>query len=140
MSLQPNGPSTYYPLVARMPRPDRGPRDRDRARTDLIIGSQVALAIVLLLLVVLYVPRPNIRLTAARFETSPCNQTTSSLVVTAYLSLANTGRSAGDVFVRLYVDGRRWGAEDFFVSAGTAVYRSFNLEGPRRYSHPYSVR
>src|SRR2546421_13050871 len=121
MSLQPNGPSTYYPLVARMPMPERGPRDRDRARTDLIIGSQVAVAILLLLLVVLYVPRPNIRLTAARFETSPCNQTTSSLVVTAYLSLANTGRSAGGGFFRLYVRGLRPAAEDFFCVAGTAA-------------------
>src|SRR2546427_1420369 len=135
MSLQPNGPSTYSPLVARMPRPERGPRDRDRARTDLIIGSQVAVAIVLLLLVVLYVPRPNIRLTAARFETSPCNQTTSSLVVTAYLSLANTGRSAGDVFVCLFFDGPPPGSGGFFFSPGNAGYSSLILEVPRRPSH-----
>ena len=139
MSLQPNGPSTYYPLAAWMPRPEKGPRDRDRARTDLIIGSQVAVAIVLLLLVVLYVPRPNIRLTAARFETSPCNQTTSSLVVTAYLSLANTGKSDGDIFVRLYVDGPRRASEDFFVPAETAVNRSLSVEVPGCTSHRYSV-
>src|SRR5437667_11943433 len=128
MSLQPNGPSTYYPLAAWMPRPEKGPRDRDRARTDLIIGSQVAVAIVLLLLVVLYVPRPNIRLTVARFETSPCNQTTSSLVVTAYLSLANTGQSDGDIFVRLYVDGPRRPSEAFFVASEPLVNRCLNFD------------
>jgi len=94
---------------------------------------------VLLLLVVVFVPRPNIRLTAAGFETSPCNQTTSSLVVTAYLTLANTGKSEGDIFVRLYVDGPRRASEDFFVPAETTVNRSLSVEVADCTSHLYTV-
>jgi len=139
MGSSSNGAPIRYPLVVRMPAPERGPRDRERARTDLLIGSQVALAIVLLLLVVIYVPRPNIRLTAARFEASPCNQGTSSFVVTAYVSLANTGRSDGDIFVRLYVDGPRRAAEDFFVPAETAINRSLSVDVTNCASHQYSV-
>ncbi len=94
---------------------------------------------VLLLLVVVFVPRPNIRLTAARFEGSPCNQVTSSFVVTAYFSLTNTGKSDGDVFVRLYVDGPRRASEDFFVPAETTVNRSLSVEVADCTSHLYTV-
>ena len=139
MGASSNGAPIRYPLVARMPAPERGPRDRERARTDLFVGLQVAVALLLLLLVVVYVPRPNIRLTAARFEASPCNQGTSSLVVTAYVSLTNTGRSDGDIFVRLYVDGPRRASEDFFVPAETTVNRSLNVEVTDCASHHYSV-
>jgi len=133
-------PTTHYPLVAYVPLPPKGPLDRRRAKTDLLIGSQVALAIVLLLLVVVFVPRPNIRLTGARFEGSPCNQATSSLVVTAYFSLTNTGRSDGDLFVRFYVDGQqRRASEDFFVPAEMMVNRSLSVDVKDCSSHRYSL-
>ena len=99
----------------------------------------VSLAIVLLVLVVIFVPRPNIRLTNVRYETGSCDPVTSSVVATAYVTLTNTGGADGDVFVRFYVDGQRRETGDFLVPARASVERSLSVVITDCASHHYSV-
>jgi hypothetical protein len=131
--------ASQYAVTARVPVVEMGHLDRKKAKIDFIIASQVVLAIVLLLLVVIFVPRPNIRLTNTRFETSVCNQATSTFVVTAYVSLMNGGGADGDIFVRFYVDGQRKGTEEIFVPAHATIDRSMSVALMDCSAHHYTV-
>jgi hypothetical protein len=132
-------PKTDDPAQGRAPIPQRGPLDLKRAKTDLIIGLHVVLAIGLLLLVVIFVPRPDVRITNARFDASACNRVTSTSVVTAYVTLTNTGGADGSVFVRLYVDGERRTSQEFAVGARTSVNQTLSVPIPDCSSHLYQV-
>jgi hypothetical protein len=125
-----------FPVVTRVPELD--PLDREKARANLIVALEVALAIILLLLVVIFLPRPEVRVTNVRFEETLCNQVTSSFVVTAYLSLMNTGGADGTVYIRFYVDDHWRGTEPFVVPARTTIHRSMSVTivdcSPHRYS------
>jgi hypothetical protein len=99
----------------------------------------VVLAIVLLLLVVIFVPRPNIRLTSVRYETSSCDSVTSSVVATAYVALANGGRADGYIIVRFYVDGIRRATGGFYVAAQAAVAGTLTATIPGCLSHHYAI-
>src|SRR5438128_12489347 len=81
----------------------------------------VVLAIVLLLLVVIFVPRPNVRLTNARYQTSPCDPVTSTVIATAYVTFTNSGMLDGYIIARFYVDGERRTTSGFPVAAQLTV-------------------
>jgi len=117
----------------------RKPIDRQSAKTDLFIAAQVALAIVLLVLVVIFVPQPGIRLTNARFVASPCNQVAMTFVVTADFSLTNSGAAGGDIFVRIYVDHEYRAIQDYFVVAKSSIDQSMSVEVAGCVPHSYAV-
>jgi len=81
----------------------------------------VVLAIVLLLLVVIFVPRPNVRLTNVRYQTSSCDPVTSSVIATAYVTFTNTGTVDGYIVARFYVDGERRATSGFVVAVQATV-------------------
>jgi len=82
----------------------------------------VVLAMFLLLLVVIFVPRANIRLTDVRYQTSSCDPVTSSVVATASVTLTNNGGADSYIMVRFYVDGERRATSCFYVAAQSAVH------------------
>ena len=82
----------------------------------------VVLAMVLLLLVVIFVPRANIRLTDVQYQTSSCDPVTSSVVAIASVTLTNTGGAAGYIVVHFYVDGQGRATSGFYVAAQSAVH------------------
>jgi hypothetical protein len=133
------GYTPNYPFVPNASRPSRGPLNRKRAKTDLIIALQVVLAIVLLLLVVILVPRPNVRLTSVRIETSACDPLTSTSVVTAYVTLTNSGQVDGEVFVRVWVDSQIRVSQGFGVAARTSANRTLSVPIMDCSSHTYWV-
>jgi len=81
----------------------------------------VVLAIVLLLLVVIFVPRPNVRLTDVRYQTSSCDPVTSTVIATAYVTFTNSGMLDGYIIARFYVDGERRETTGFPVAAQSTV-------------------
>jgi len=81
----------------------------------------VVLAIVLLLLVVIFVPRPNVRLTDVRYQTSSCDPVTSTVIATAYVTFTNSGMLDGYIIARFYVDGERRATSGFPVAAQSTV-------------------
>jgi hypothetical protein len=98
---------------------------------------QLAVAIVLLLLVATLISWPDIRLTNARFDASSCAG--SGFVVTAFVTLLNSGALDGDVYVRFYVDEQRRASREVFVSAMTSVQRALSVEITDCSLHRYSV-
>jgi hypothetical protein len=99
----------------------------------------VVLAIVALLLVVIFVPRPNIRLTSVRYQTSSCDPVTSSVLATAYVTFSNTGTVDGYIFARFYVDGERRATSGFFVAAQATVEGTLAATIMGCLSHHYSL-
>lgn len=114
------------------------PPRRQRRRGEIGTPLLVVLAIGLLVLAVIVIPQPRIQLTAVRYETTPCDLSTTSFVATAVVTLTNSGGGAGDIFVRMYVDGERRATGHFFVPAQNSVEKrvSVTIAGcaPRRYS------
>ena len=108
-------------------------------RSDSWTALTVVLAIVLLFLVVIFVPRPNIRLTNVRYETSSCDQATSSVVATAYVTLTNGGKADGYIVVRFHVDNVQRATGSFYVSADATVDGSLMATITGCYAHRYGV-
>ena len=99
----------------------------------------VVLAIVLLLLVVIFVPRPNVRLTNVRYQTSSCDPVTSSVIATGYVTFANTGTVDGYIVARFYVDGERRTTTGFPVAAQSTVEGTMAATVQGCSSHRYSL-
>jgi len=99
----------------------------------------IVLAIMALLLVVIFVPRPNIRLTNVRYETSSCDPVTSSVLATAYVTFANSGTVDGYIIARFYVDGERRATRGFFVAAQATVQGTLEAAIVGCLSHHYSL-
>ncbi len=93
----------------------------------------------LLLLVVIFVPRANIRLTDVRYETSSCDPVTSSVVATASVALTNTGGADGYIMVRFYVDGQRRATSGFYVAAQSAVHGTLTATISGCLTHHYGI-
>jgi len=99
----------------------------------------IVLAIMALLLVVIFVPRPNIRLTNVRYETSSCDPVTSSVLATAYVTFANSGTVDGYIIARFYVDGERRATSGFFVAAQATVQGTLEAAIMGCLAHHYSL-
>ena len=99
----------------------------------------VVLAIMALLLVVIFVPRPNVRLTNVRYQTSSCDPVTSSIVATAYATFTNTGAVDGYIVARFYVDGARRATSGFVVAAQATVEGTLAAQIMGCLSHHYSL-
>lgn len=99
----------------------------------------VLLAIMLLLLMVIFVPRSNVRLTDVGYETSSCNPVTSSVLATAYVTLTNTGEADGHIVVRFYVDGERRATSGFYVARQATVAGTLTATIAGCFPHRYTV-
>ena len=99
----------------------------------------VVLAILALLLVVIFVPRPNIRLTNVRYQTSSCSPVTSSVIATADVTLTNTGTVDGYIVARFYVDGERRATGGFVVAAEATIEEMLVATIMGCLSHHYSL-
>ena len=99
----------------------------------------VVLAIVLLLLVVIFVPRPNVRLTVVRYQTSSCDPVTSTVIATAYVTFTNSGMLDGYIIARFYVDGERRATSGFVVAAQATVEGTLVATILGCLSHHYSL-
>jgi hypothetical protein len=99
----------------------------------------VVIAILALLLVVVFVPRPNVRLTNVRYQTSSCDPVTSSVIATAYVTLTNIGTVGGYIVARFYVDGERRATSGFVVAAQATVEGTLVATILGCLSHHYSL-
>jgi len=99
----------------------------------------VVLAIVLLLLVVIFVPRPHLRLTNVRYQTSSSDQVTSTVIATAYVTFTNSGMLDGYIIARFYVDGERRTTSGFPVAAQSTVEGTLVATIQGCSSHRYSL-
>ncbi|HYT17146.1 MAG TPA: hypothetical protein VEO18_02730 [Thermoplasmata archaeon] len=99
----------------------------------------VVLAILALLLVVIFVPRPDIRLTDVRYTTSSCDPVPSSVLATAYVTFTNAGIVDGYIVARFYVDGERRATSVFLVAAKATVTGSLVATIMGCLSHHYSL-
>ena len=99
----------------------------------------VVLAIMLLLLVVIFVPRPNVRLTDVRYQTSSCDPVTSTVIATAYVTFTNSGMLDGYIIARFYVDGERRATSGFLVAAQSTVEGTLVATIQGCSSHRYSL-
>ncbi len=108
-------------------------------RSDNWTALLIVLAIIALVLVVIFVPRPNIRLTSVRYETSSCDPVTSSVLATAHVTLINTGVVDGYIVARFYVDGGRRATSAFFVAARATVSGTLEATIMGCVSHQYSI-
>ncbi|SRR5712691_4916661 len=109
-------------------------------RSRFAVAMQVSVAIVLLGLVAISVPRPNILLTNAWYSATSCDPATSSSVATAHVTLLNTGSTDGDVFVRFYVDGTRRAEEYSFVTVHSSVATTLVATLSDCFRHFFEVR
>src|SRR2546427_13030934 len=99
----------------------------------------IVLAIMALILVVIFVPRQNIRLTNVRYETSSFDPVTSSVLATAFVTFANSGTVDCYIFARFYVDGERRATSGFFVAAHATVQGTLAAAIMGCLAHHYSL-
>jgi len=99
----------------------------------------VVLAIVLLLLIVIFVPRPNVHLTNVRYQTSTCDPFTWTVIATAYVTFTNSGMLEGYIIARLYVDGERRATSGFLVAAQSTIEGTLVATIQGCSSHRYSL-
>lgn len=94
---------------------------------------------VLLLLVVIFVPRPEIRIADATFDALSCDPASGNYVAMVHVTLVNTGGVDGDVWVRFHVDTERRATMDVFVSARSSAAATLNATITGCSYHQYSV-
>ena len=108
-------------------------------RSDTWTALMVVLAILALLLVVIFVPRPDIRLTDVRYTTSSCDPVPSSVLATAYVTFTNAGIVDGYIVARFYVDGERRATGGFVVAAEATIEEMLVATIMGCLSHHYSL-
>ncbi len=86
---------------------DRPPRflTRSPAFHQVLLGTAVLLAGGLMVAALLVVPRPDIRLSGARYFPAACDMLNATRIITATFLLTNRGGGTGSMEVDLYADG-----------------------------------
>lgn len=103
---------------------DRPPRflTRSPAFHQILLGTAVLLAGGLMVAALLVVPRPDIRLSDARYFPASCDVSNRTRVVTATFILTNTGGGTGSMEVDLFADSTRLTSDVVFeVPARSSV-------------------
>jgi len=83
----------------------------------------VIVALGILVLVVIFLPRPQFHIDQVEFLTTACDPASHSYQVTAAMTIRNAGSVGGQASVQLFVDGQMLETGQYFIGAHETIQR-----------------